>query len=96
MFKSRFYKLILIESVPRQKKDCKRCKQMRAKDTSSSSCVMFNEEGDNGLMLCGKYLPVEMLMKICYADYKTLVSCQLVCKRWRMLIEESKSFTERK
>jgi len=66
-------------------------------DTPSSSRVIFDEEGVNGLILCDKYLPNEMLMEIfCYADYKTLLSCQLVCKRWKMLIENSKVWRKKK
>ncbi|KAG5306683.1 FBX6 protein, partial [Acromyrmex charruanus] len=53
----------------------------------SSPRVMFDEEGDNGLVLCDKYLPVEILIEIfCYVDCKTLMNCQLVCKRWKMLM----------
>ncbi|XP_025991479.1 F-box only protein 44 isoform X2 [Solenopsis invicta] len=53
----------------------------------STPRVPFDEEGDNGLVLCDTYLPVEVLIEIfCRADCKTLVNCQLVCKRWRMLM----------
>jgi len=53
----------------------------------SSPRMMFDEEGDNGLVLCDKYLPVEVLIEIfCHADCKTLLKCQLVCKRWKMLM----------
>ncbi|XP_071626377.1 F-box only protein 6-like isoform X1 [Temnothorax longispinosus] len=53
----------------------------------SSSRVMFDEEDNNGLVLCDKYLPAEVLIEIfCHADCKTLLRCQLVCKRWKMLI----------
>ncbi|XP_011876833.1 PREDICTED: F-box only protein 27-like [Vollenhovia emeryi] len=55
--------------------------------TASGSRVTFDEEGDNGLVLCDRYLPVEVLIEIlCRADCKTLLSCQLVCKRWKMLM----------
>ncbi|XP_024887232.1 F-box only protein 6-like isoform X1 [Temnothorax curvispinosus] len=55
--------------------------------TLSSSRVMFDEEDNNGLVLCDKYLPAEVLIEIfCHADCKTLLRCQLVCKRWKMLI----------
>lgn len=58
-------------------------------DRPSSSRVMFDEEGNNGLVLCDKYLPVEVLMEIfCHADCRTLMSCQLVCKRWRLLMSQ--------
>ncbi|KAL0126871.1 hypothetical protein PUN28_005314 [Cardiocondyla obscurior] len=54
---------------------------------TSNPRVMFDDEGDNGLVLCDKYLPVEILIEIfCRADCKTLLSCQLVCKRWKMLM----------
>lgn len=57
--------------------------------TSSSPRVTFDEEDDNGLVLCDKYLPIEVLMEIfCHADCKTLLRCQLVCKRWRMLMRD--------
>ncbi|XP_071653348.1 F-box only protein 44-like isoform X2 [Temnothorax longispinosus] len=55
--------------------------------TLSSSRVMFDEEDNNGLVLCDKYLPVEVLIEIfCHADCKTLLRCQLVCRRWKLLI----------
>ncbi|XP_024887235.1 F-box only protein 44-like isoform X2 [Temnothorax curvispinosus] len=55
--------------------------------TPSSSRVMFDEEDNNGLVLCDKYLPVEVLIEIfCHVDCKTLLRCQLVCKRWKMLM----------
>ncbi|XP_071564876.1 uncharacterized protein [Temnothorax nylanderi] len=55
--------------------------------TPSSSRVMFDEEDNNGLVLCDKYLPVEMLIEIfCHADCKTLLRCQLVCRRWKLLM----------
>lgn len=48
---------------------------------------MFDEEDDNGLVLCDRYLPIEVLMEIfCHADPRTLLTCQLVCKRWKMLM----------
>lgn len=49
--------------------------------------IMFDVEDDNGLVLCDKYLPVEVLIEIfCHADCATLLNCQLVCKRWYMLM----------
>ncbi|XP_011633069.1 F-box only protein 44-like isoform X2 [Pogonomyrmex barbatus] len=57
--------------------------------TSPTSRVMFDVEGDNGLMLYNRYLPVELLVEIfCRADCKTLLTCQLVCKRWQMMIQK--------
>lgn len=57
--------------------------------TPSSPRVMFDEESDNGLVLCDKYLPKEMLMEIlCHADCKTLLNCQLVCKHWNRLMNK--------
>ncbi|XP_077257736.1 F-box only protein 44-like isoform X2 [Temnothorax americanus] len=50
---------------------------------------MFDEEDNNGLVLCDKYLPVEMLIEIFYyiADCKAdLLRCLLVCRRWKMLM----------
>ncbi|XP_012537350.1 F-box only protein 6 [Monomorium pharaonis] len=53
----------------------------------STPRVMFDEVSDNGLVLCDKYLPVEVLIEIfCRADCNTLVNCQLVCKRWKMMM----------
>lgn len=39
------------------------------------------------MVLGDKYLPVEVLIEIlCHADCQTLMRCQLVCKRWKMLM----------
>ncbi|XP_011692496.1 PREDICTED: F-box only protein 6-like [Wasmannia auropunctata] len=55
--------------------------------TPSSPRVMFDEKDDNGLTLCDKYLPKEMIIEIlCYVDCNTLMDCGLVCKRWKMLM----------
>ena len=51
------------------------------------SHMMFDEKHCNGLVLCDKLLPVEVLTKILfYVDCKTAMNCQLVCKRWQMLM----------
>lgn len=36
------------------------------------------------------YIPEEILVNIlsCHVDYKTLLSCQLVCKQWNLLIKK--------
>ncbi|CAL7946623.1 unnamed protein product [Xylocopa violacea] len=48
---------------------------------------MFDEKSENGLIVCGKYLPEELLAEIfCYVDYTSLLNCQLVCTRWKILI----------
>ncbi|TGZ37832.1 hypothetical protein DBV15_04798 [Temnothorax longispinosus] len=40
------------------------------------SYVMFDDEDNNGLVLCDKYLPVEVLIEIfCHADCQTLLRC---------------------
>lgn len=50
--------------------------------------VMFDENSDNGLVICEKYIPSELLAEIlCHANLKTVLNCQLVCKRWKMLIQ---------
>ncbi|CAL1687828.1 unnamed protein product [Lasius platythorax] len=50
--------------------------------------VMFDEAGDNGLVVCDRYLPAELLAEIfCRAHPETLLNCQLVCKRWRLVIQ---------
>lgn len=56
--------------------------------TMSDERVTFNEDGNNGLILSGIYVPAELLAVIlCYTDYKTLLNCTLVCKQWKMLIQ---------
>lgn len=54
-----------------------------------STRVIFDEKGDNGLILCDKYIPAELLVEIfCNTNLKTLLNCQLVCKRWKILIQD--------
>jgi len=51
------------------------------------SHMMFDEKHCNGLVLCNKFLPVEVLTEILfYVDCKTAMNCQLVCKLWQMLM----------
>lgn len=51
---------------------------------SSASSDQFCE---NGLLLNDFYLPVELIQRIlCFADEKSLLSCQLVCKHWNDII----------
>ncbi|XP_011057718.1 PREDICTED: F-box only protein 2-like isoform X1 [Acromyrmex echinatior] len=51
------------------------------------SHTMFDEKDCNGLVLCDKFLPVEILTDIFfYVDYKTAMNCRLVCKRWQVLM----------
>ncbi|KAK9298212.1 hypothetical protein QLX08_008372 [Tetragonisca angustula] len=57
-------------------------------DSSTTTRVSYDEKSDNGLIISGKYLPEELLAEIfCYIDYKSLLHCQLVCKRWKTLIQ---------
>ncbi|XP_043283286.1 F-box only protein 6-like isoform X2 [Venturia canescens] len=47
-----------------------------------------DEDGNNGLILGEKYLPQELITEIlCWVDHKSLLSSQLVCKRWKALME---------
>ncbi|XP_076750914.1 F-box only protein 6 [Xylocopa sonorina] len=56
-------------------------------DSSMNIRVMFDEKSENGLIVGGKYLPEELLAEIfCYVDYTSLLNCQLVCTRWKILI----------
>ncbi|KAG5336163.1 FBX6 protein, partial [Acromyrmex heyeri] len=51
------------------------------------SHTMFDEKDCNGLILCDKFLPVEILTDIFfYVDYKIAMNCRLVCKRWQVLM----------
>ncbi|KAK0162361.1 hypothetical protein PV327_008705 [Microctonus hyperodae] len=51
--------------------------------------VPYEENGDNGLVMCDKYIPEELITEIlCYVDYKSLLNCQLVCKRWQNLLQD--------
>lgn len=50
--------------------------------------VAFDEESNNGLVICDRYVPAELLAEIfCRARHGTLLNCQLVCKRWKMVIQ---------
>lgn len=43
---------------------------------------------NNGHILSGNYMPDELLSDIfCRLNHKELLTCQLVCKRWRELIQ---------
>lgn len=54
---------------------------------NSQSAEESDGLGDNGLMLNDVYLPIELIQRImCHADEKTLLCCQLVCKRWNEII----------
>ncbi|CAD6204913.1 GSCOCG00003047001-RA-CDS [Cotesia congregata] len=51
--------------------------------------VPFEEDENNGLMLADKYIPEELIGELlCYVDHKSLLNCQLVCRRWKDLIRE--------
>lgn len=52
--------------------------------------VPYEEESNDGFIFCDKYIPEEVLPDIlCYCvDYKSLCSCQLVCKNWQNLIQD--------
>jgi len=55
---------------------------------SATPRVEYEEESENGLIICNKYVPAELLAEIfCRVDHKTLLNCQLVCKRWKELIQ---------
>lgn len=57
-------------------------------DSTMSTRTIFDEKSENGLMLSSTYLPEEVLAAIfCYVDYNSLLNCQLVCKRWKILIQ---------
>ncbi|XP_015520933.1 F-box only protein 44 isoform X1 [Neodiprion lecontei] len=50
--------------------------------------VKFDENSDNGLVLTDRYLPEELLSEILFhVDHKTLLNCQLVCKRWQLILQ---------
>ncbi|KAG5330681.1 FBX2 protein, partial [Acromyrmex charruanus] len=51
------------------------------------SHTMFDEKDCNGLILCDKFLPVEILTDIfSYVNGMTAMNCRLVCKRWQELM----------
>lgn len=48
----------------------------------------FDENSNNGLILSDIYLPEELITQILhYVDVKSLLNCQLVCKRWNRLLQ---------
>ncbi|KAH0951276.1 hypothetical protein HN011_000794 [Eciton burchellii] len=50
--------------------------------------TIFNEKSDNGLLICDNHIPPELLTEIfCRVEPKSLLNCQLVCKRWKILIQ---------
>ncbi|XP_070162562.1 F-box only protein 44-like [Polyergus mexicanus] len=56
--------------------------------TANTSSRVISDENYNGLTIYNRNLPTELLTEIfCYADHKTLLNCQLVCKYWRMIIQ---------
>ncbi|XP_076178243.1 F-box only protein 6 isoform X2 [Ptiloglossa arizonensis] len=58
-------------------------------DHSMKMRIVYDEKSENGLILGDKYLPQELLAEIfCYVDYKSLLNCHLVCKRWKILIQD--------
>lgn len=57
-------------------------------DRTSEPRVPYDDEGDNGLVLSGIYIPEELIAEIlCYVDCQSLLNSQLVCRRWKMLME---------
>ncbi|XP_076244678.1 F-box only protein 6 isoform X2 [Calliopsis andreniformis] len=57
-------------------------------NSTVNSCAKFDKKENNGLILCNTYLPEELLAEIfCYVTDKSLLNCQLVCKRWKNLIQ---------
>ncbi|KAL6426295.1 hypothetical protein ACFW04_009074 [Cataglyphis niger] len=58
------------------------------RDTVADSSCMISDEDCNGLRICNKDISIELLTKIfCYLDRRTLLKCQLVCKQWKMVIQ---------
>ncbi|XP_031625517.1 F-box only protein 44-like [Contarinia nasturtii] len=52
--------------------------------------VEFSEDSDNGMVFNDIPVPEELISRIfCYyVDAKSLLNCQLVCKRWNMLMTD--------
>lgn len=49
--------------------------------------IDFDENDDNGLIIRDKYIPEELLGEILFhVDEKSLLNCQLVCKRWNSIL----------
>lgn len=47
----------------------------------------YEEDGKNGLIMVDKYIPEELLSELLFhVDAKTLLNCQLVCKRWNTIL----------
>jgi len=60
----------------------------QSNDIMNCHRTIFNEKSDNGLLICGNHIPPELLTEIfCCVDPKSLLNCQLVCKRWKILIQ---------
>ncbi|XP_050457529.1 F-box only protein 2-like [Cataglyphis hispanica] len=57
-------------------------------DTVAGSSCMISNKDRNGLKICKTDISIELLTKIfCYFDRRTLLNCQLVCKQWKMVIQ---------
>ncbi|XP_050457843.1 F-box only protein 2-like [Cataglyphis hispanica] len=58
------------------------------RDTDADSSCMISDVDCNGLRICKRDISIELLTKIfCYLDRRTLLNCQLVCKQWKMVIQ---------
>ncbi|KAL6436409.1 hypothetical protein ACFW04_004731 [Cataglyphis niger] len=58
-------------------------------DTIAGPSRIISDENYNGLRICKKDISIELLMTIfCYIDHRTLLKCQLVCKQWKMVIQD--------
>lgn len=56
---------------------------------NSQSSMDSNQPDNNGLKLNSIYVPVELIQQILsYADVKTLLNCQQVCKSWNEIIKD--------
>ena len=60
-----------------------------ADSVSSKFNIETDQICDNGMILNGVYLPIEIIEQIlCYADATTLLSCQQVCRKLNKIIHE--------
>lgn len=81
-------KTVTKQSKPKQQVSKKYSKKKPARTKQQDNQFPSDDGSINGLTIAKNYIPEELLTEIlCYLDPKTLLSCQLVCQRWKHQIQ---------